>query len=200
MIKISFAAVALFLFSFAFAGEGLTVVKKSGHVRYNQKEVKVGEFLPLGGVIEVGSTDESFVDLTYPEGHRLRLKKNTKVNLIALGTKNASQIDIAIGQVFAYFLKDKKAENIQIKTKSAVVGVRGTKFLVEANEEKGTYVCVCEGVVNVRGVGGHAKDGERIVKANQDLWARPGKSMGTPVDSPDMSKMTSAEFADMGVQ
>lgn len=195
-----FGVVALFLSSYAFAFEGLRVVKKSGQVLYNQKEVRVGEFLPLGGVIEVGNTDESLVDLTYPEGHRLRLKKNTKVNLKALSTKNASQIDITIGKVFAHFVKGKKAENIQIKTKSAVVGVRGTKFAVEENEEKGTYVCVCEGVVNVRGVGDHSKDGERTVKAGQDLWARPGKSMGTPVDSPDMSKMTTAEFADMGVE
>lgn len=200
MKKIGFAVVALFLCSFSFAGEGLTVVKKAGEVRYNQKEVKVGQILPFGGVIEVGSSVESFVDLTYPEGHRLRLKKNTKVNLAALGTKNASQIDIAIGQVFAYLVKGKKAENIQIKTKSAVVGVRGTKFLVEESNEKGTYVCVCEGAVNVRGLGDHSKDGERNVKAGQDLWARPGKPMGTPVDSPDMSKMTTAEFADMGLE
>ena len=41
-----------------------------------------------------------------------------------------------------------------IKTSTTVAGVRGTCFLVAVEDENNTYVCACNGVLHLEGVGG----------------------------------------------
>lgn len=45
----------------------------------------------------------------------------------------------------------------EVSTPSAVAAVRGTEFYVEARGEKDTYVCICDGKIDVTARGGAGK-------------------------------------------
>jgi len=173
----------------AFAGtSAVRVIEVIGSVKYNKKPVKVGDMLKFGGRIEVRGKD-AHVDLGFPEGHRMRLKKDANAVLERLGGQD--YLTLAVGQVYAYF-RHSNPTSIKIKTRASVAGVRGTKFLVEESPG-GTYYCVCDGTVEVT-----SGKTTRSVIAGQDLWKRPKKPLGEPKTSPDMSKMTALEFQAMG--
>jgi hypothetical protein len=190
--------ISLIFFAQTSFAAGLTVAGVNGDVRYSGTQVKTGQDLPAGGTLEVGSAPDAHVDLIYPEGHRLRLKTNARLK-IGDAKANPNILELLNGQVFAYFVKGKGAEKFRIRTSSIVAGVRGTKFVVEENSDKGTYVCVCDGMVGVDGINGHSHDGQREVKAGEDLWVHPGKPMEQPKASPGMAKMSADEFKAMGI-
>jgi ferric-dicitrate binding protein FerR (iron transport regulator) len=173
------------------------VVKFKGNVQFESRVIKVGDELSAGGLLTVGAGKDDFVDIEMAAGHTFRLKKNAKMRLIAEPKSEKTVLNLLSGQLYSHFRKKAGVENIEIHTKSVVAGVRGTQFLVEEDDAKGSYICVCEGAVNVTGIGSHVKDGARVVSAGEDLWARPGKVIGQPISSPSMSKMTQDEFADM---
>jgi hypothetical protein len=178
----------LIVTSYAHAEGKIKITKLSGEVIYNNKIVAVGAELDPGSELVVGKEESDFVEITYPEGHHLRLKKNAKLKITA-----PSLLNLLFGKLFVYYNKQNKNEPLRIRTSTAVVGVRGTKFLVE-EDPKGSYYCVCDGVIEV------TKDSiTRQVKKDQDLWSRPGKPLGEPKTSPDMGKMTEKEFIEMGI-
>ena len=194
---LSFFLISVFSLSSGAFASGAKVTAVSGTVRYNGKIVKVGDELERNGEIEVGPEKEASVDLKYPQGHLVRLKSQSKMRIEESKDGGLVDLNLIRGKIYAHLLKEKGAEKFHIKTKAVVAGVRGTKFLVEENESKGSYVCVCEGSVEVTGTGEHQADGARIVNAGEDIWARPGKTMGKPKVDEDMSKQTSSEFESM---
>ncbi len=171
---------------------GATVGKIAGKVTVADRELKVGDSLKADDEITVGK-DDAYIDLKFSEGHQVRLKDGAKLKLGAL--KNGMRIiSLSKGKAFVRFVKGPDAKGLEVKTKAIVAGIRGTKFAAAIDDDGGTYLCVCEGAVEARGVkGGPAK----TVKAGQDLWAKLGKPLGNPVDSPDMASMTEKEFASM---
>jgi hypothetical protein len=190
--------------SFAHAdANSLEVKSVKGSVKYDNKIIKSGDKLTPGGLLEVGVEKDALVDILFPEGHHLRLKNGGRLKIKGSEGNLPSRFDLYAGQLFGYFVKNKNAEKIKIETKSVIAGVRGTKYMIEENS-KGTYICVCDGVVAVYATD-KPTDFPVRVKAGQDLWARlgggygkPGETLGRPTTSPDMSKMTTDEFKAMG--
>lgn len=202
MKKIIFTLILLFsTHSFA---ETVTVKTVSGKATFNGALLKSGDRISQGGSVELGA--DASVDLIYPGGHHLRLKKGAKVGINAKADDSPANLELIRGQVFAYFAKTKDAEKIKIKTRAVVAGVRGTKYLIEEDDKKGTYVCVCEGVVRVSSIEKHLEESVNV-KAGQDLWTKlhdkswnsSTNALAQPKDSPSMSEITSAEFKSMGV-
>lgn len=194
MKLIKFILLILLLANFAFAeGNTFKVKKLGGQVTYLGKTIAVDEQLSPGSVIEVENKEGSFVDLSHSEGHHLRLKKGAKLKLELSDPKEPHLLDLLYGQLYVFYRKGKEAKPLNIKTRTAVAGVRGTKFLIEEKDE-GSYYCVCDGVIEV------TKEGvTRQVKKDEDLRSRPGKPLGVPKVSPDMGKMTESEFKSMGL-
>lgn len=190
-------------FSLTSVADSLKVKKLSGSAKYDGHAIKAGDEVPAGGLLEVGAEPDAYVDLLFSEGHHMRLKKGAKLKINGEKTASPTRFELIIGQLFGYFVPGKNAEKIKIETKAAVAGVRGTKYLIEEDEKKGTYICVCEGVVAVNATDKRT-DFPAKVKAGQDLWAKlggyekPGQTLGRVTTSPAMSKMTTAEFTAMG--
>jgi hypothetical protein len=202
ILSLLFLMFAAFTAASRAQNKNLTIKAAMGTAKYNGKPVQVGETITPGGMLELDDNPQTYVDLLYPEGHQLRLKKGAHLKISAESTDN---LELFRGQVFAYFAKNKNAEKVRIKTATAVAGVRGTKYLIEEDEKKGTYICVCEGEVRVSSV---LKPDELPVKvkAGQDVWAAPrgadwnktGNAIPRPTNSPNMSQMTTTEFKAMG--
>jgi ferric-dicitrate binding protein FerR (iron transport regulator) len=179
----------------AFASEppSATVVKVTGEIQIAGKVARAGDTLREDDEIVVSKGENDAVDLKLAEGHQVRLKKGTHLKLGAV--KNGQRLlELIKGQTFVRFNKSAEAKGLDVRTKAVVAGVRGTKFSVSIDEVMGTYVCVCEGSVEVqKPEGGPTK----TVKAGQDIWARSEKPLGKPLNSPGMSQMTAQEIATM---
>ena len=162
-----------------------------GDVQFENAPAKNGDTILKGGLIKVSEKAKSSVDLLYPEGHKIRLKAGAQLLIAGENQNFAKNLTLLKGQSYMHFQKTSDAPEFQIKTKTAVAGVRGTKFLLE-EKDGSTYLCVCEGVVELT-VGKEA----RTVSEGLDLWAWTGKSLGKPKKSPGMSQQTTAEFESM---
>lgn len=171
----------------------ITIVNVVGDAKFESRPLKSGDSFASGGTIEVASDGKSMVDIKYPEGHVFRLKSGARLSIAGEKTANLKTLNLLKGKAFLHFQKDSDANEFKIHTKTAVAGVRGTKFLLE-DRDGATYLCVCEGVVELHKP--DAKDG-RTVTAGQDLWSRPDKPLGQPKVDEGMKAETAAEFESM---
>ncbi len=176
----------------SFAGQmNLKVTKLTGEIQFGSQILKAGDQISRAGLIKVADDPKAQIDLLYPDGHKLRLKSGGQLVIEGEGKLFAKSLTLLKGQSFIHFLKKPDVKNYKFKTRTAVAGVRGTKFLLE-DREGATYLCVCEGTVELS-----SENIKRSVAAGQDLWSRPGAALGEPKNSPDMSKQTNKEFESM---
>jgi ferric-dicitrate binding protein FerR (iron transport regulator) len=176
------------------AADSFQVKKMRGEAKYEGSAIVQGAHLKSGGVLIVSEKNGSQVDLEFSEGHHMRLKQGSQMQ-IDLSQVHRRVLHLLSGQLFVHAAKLKADSSLQIHTKTAVAGVRGTEFLIQS-EGKGTYVCVCEGTVEVTKTGDDQL--KRLVSVGQDIWSRPDKPLGEAKNSSDMSKATLKEFADLG--
>ncbi len=109
----------------------------------------------IGGFIEVGDTikvyENSFCELQFGETAVIKIQENSEVKMDTV-LFEPEQTDIALNIITGSFLfkVDKLIGNDQfnVKTNSAVCGVRGTEFMIK-EDESGTILAVKEGEVAV---------------------------------------------------
>lgn len=194
MFKLSIGIMAILL-SFSALCSDFSIKRFSGDVvidnvkltKKNQKNVKLNE-----GSTIVANGKKSFVQVRSDLGS-VFLVRNGKLVLTSVSAKKTS-VQLVKGKFFHYFNKAKKRE-FTVKTKNAVMGVRGTKYMVQASEDK-TYLCVCEGKVAI-----NKKDNakEYLIKKDFDIDIETGKETRAPRDASKMMKEVSyGEFASMG--
>ncbi|MBI4178439.1 FecR domain-containing protein [bacterium] len=196
------AAVMIWAGTESFAGEQARkpvpeakILKVSGEARADGKTVKAGDTLRAGDRVETDRSDNSFVDIQFENDRVVRLKNGGMV-LADLSDRFVLRLDR--GKIFAHAGTLAARQSFKIQTPSAVAGVRGTKFMMEAAPDK-TYLCVCEGKVwaKKKGLAG-MMGGEIVLGAGEDAHIKPKEKLPPPVESPMMVKMTWDEFADMG--
>lgn len=91
----------------------------------------------------------------------------------------------------------KLAGGFEVKTPSAVAAVRGTEFYVEARGEKDTYVCICDGKVDVSARGASGKPiAMKSKKKHKSLLFTLGES-GLAKKPAKMEGHTDAEIASL---
>lgn len=173
------------------------VIKVSGAVRVGGQAAKAGMAVRAGARIETDRSDASFVDIRLPNDRTVRLK-NGEMLLANLSDQFVLRLDR--GKLFAHTDALSKGQTFKIQTPSAVAGIRGTKFFMEAKPDE-TYICVCEGKVWAKKKGMAGMMGKEIVvSAGEDAHVRPKEKLQPPVESPMMAKMTWDEFKNMGFQ
>ncbi len=137
------------------------LIKFKGDVTINNIEAVKGQMIKTGDTIEaVGG--KSFALVHYEDGSRFMIKKGLLVINELDEKKNKNNLSLIRGIIFSY-VKPNSSNKLSIKTKDASMGVRGTKFWLEADDKK-TYLCVCDGAVEVTNGRGSA-----TVKRNQDI-------------------------------
>ncbi len=120
-----------------------------GEVTKNSAAVQIGDVIQEKDIIQTGA--DSFCDIKIGQS-LIRVKQKTTVVLAALirqgGMENTS-IDLSSGKMLCKPKKLIKSETFMIKTPTAVAGVRGTQFTVEADANGTSRIKVFEGSVKV---------------------------------------------------
>jgi hypothetical protein len=120
-----------------------------GDVKKNNAVVQIGDIVQEKDIIQTGI--DSFCDIKIGES-LIRVKQKTKVVLSALvragGIENTT-MDLDAGKMLCKPKKLLKSETFFIKTPTAVAGVRGTQFIVEADTNGTSRIKVFDGKVKV---------------------------------------------------
>ena len=98
-------------------------------------------------------------------GGRAVISPGTEIEIVS--TESVKVVEIKSGTFWAKF--DKQPEEIQIKTSGGVMGIEGTEFFVEADDEGETSLTVVEGQVRV-----NSGDDEQVVTDGEEANFRRG--------------------------
>ena len=165
--------------------QGEVQVEKSG----KWQTAKEGGLLQQGDKIKTGA--KSSCILKWSQGNVLKLKAFTTITIDKLeknpaaGAENSS-INMSSGKVMGKAKKLKGAESsYEIRTPTAIAGVRGTKLGVGVDADETTSVECLEGIVSVRGTAG----GEVVLNKREKTRVRKGEEPQTP------SELTTEEEA-----
>jgi FecR-like protein len=114
-----------------------------------------GQQLPAGTFIQ---TTSGHILLNLSDGSQALIYPHTQVALKQPSLLDPNYLHLLLGRIRAEISKRTGGSpSFQLGTPSAVITVRGTKFLVEVNSVQVTEVDVLEGVVEVTGVHQPAK-------------------------------------------
>ena len=106
-----------------------------------------GTVLPAGSSIETG---KGSILLGLADGSQVLVKSHTRLQLKAPETSGGNFLQLLLGNIVAKVQKRLGMEpSFRMGTPTAVITVRGTRFLVEVDKKQKTYVDVYEGLVEV---------------------------------------------------
>ena len=120
-----------------------------GDVKKNGQLANIGDILNQNDVIETGTM--SSCDIKIGDS-MIRIKENSKAILAQLLRKDGIEnttLGLDVGKMICKPKKLLKNESFLVKTPTAVAGVRGTNFSVEADAQKTTRIKVFDGKVAV---------------------------------------------------
>lgn len=126
-----------------------TIAFSIGDVKKNDQPVNIGDVLNQNDVIVTGAM--SSCDIKIGDS-MIRIKENSKAILAQLLRKDGIEnttLGLDVGKMICKPKKLLKNESFLVKTPTAVAGVRGTNFSVEADEKKTTRIKVFDGKVAV---------------------------------------------------
>ncbi|MCW7489828.1 lipoprotein LipL45 [Leptospira meyeri] len=122
---------------------------KIQHADQTEEKAQLGALLKSGDNVVTG--DNGKVDIQFADGSSIRISPKSAIDFAKLSQDNSgttdTQIALVSGKVFAKVNKAKKEDNFTVVTPTAIAGVRGTSFIVEAAEGKPAKVKVVEGAV-----------------------------------------------------
>ena len=177
----------LFLTQSALAAIG-TIGKIHGKVLIDGKVAKLDQKIETNSQVEA-QDKKSFVVIDFFNGSRILLR-NGKVNFKGSEGKD-SVMDLASGEIFSYLREDVGLTQ-KVKTKNAVMGVRGTKFYVNESDAD-TYLCVCDGKVEIKN-----EKSTALVSKNEDVHASKGQAFSKSGANAMMQDMAWDEFKEAG--
>ena len=116
---------------------------------YNVKKAKKGMKFPTGSVIKTGKSSKA--KIIYPNGDQVSIGSETFLKISYGKSISKKILDLFSGSIRA--IVEKKGHNrqrVEVRTKSMVMGVRGTDFYVDAHNENGdSTISVIRGYVEV---------------------------------------------------
>lgn len=131
------------------AGEGLGVVEfLQGDVRINGAPADFGQRVEIGDFVQTGETGS--VDIVFDNANVFRLGSNT-VAVVSIGGSR-QEVDLRVGTFSAVFDRVRTLSGrgtFDVRTPTAVGGVRGTSFFVRVIDGETTYVCTCNGELEI---------------------------------------------------
>lgn len=189
---------ALLAFGLAFAAPAFAaaakVIKIVGKVLVDGKPL-AGKTIDSGATIDTSEVGAQ-VDLSINGKSFSRLKGGKVVLRIPAKSAGETVIELVSGELFSH-LKPGSGDKLTVRTRSAVMGVRGTKFFM-SEDEKGSYLCVCEGKVEAASAT-QPKAKSVMVVAGDDLHVTADGTLGKPVAAQAMMQtMGSKVFEEMG--
>jgi hypothetical protein len=149
----SSVTVLFFLFTcsllFAQSSPGVGEVQfLDGDVRINGRQAVLGQEVSLGDWVETGT--DSSVDIVFDGRNIFRLGEST-VAVLNLG-ESRQQVDLRFGTFSAVFDRVRTLSGrgtFDIQSQTTVAGVRGTSFFMRVVDRATTYVCTCNGILEI---------------------------------------------------
>lgn len=120
-----------------------------GDVKKNNQLVEIGEIILENDIIATGKQSSCDIKIG---GSIIRVKEKSKIKLSELtrkGNAERTTVGLNVGKLLCKAKKLSKKESFTVKTPTAVAGVRGTKFTVEADPRKTSRIKVFNGKVKV---------------------------------------------------
>jgi hypothetical protein len=159
--------------SLDFASGQVQVVSKAG-----TSDGKHGQALLKGDWVKTGKGSAAI--LLMSDGSRVKLNPETSLE-IASAENGQTELSLQTGAVFSKVQKQGPRGRFVIRTKTAVMGVRGTEFYTAyGKESKGgadVWMCVHEGKVETEGL----SDGKKVlVKQGEGVFIPVGKAVTPP--------------------
>jgi len=129
--------------------EHATISFMIGDVKINSVEAQIGDIIKQNDDIITGGN--SFCDIRIGESIiRIKAQSSVKIStLLKSGNIEDTEIGLNSGKLLCKPKKLLKDENFMVKTPTAVAGVRGTQFAIEADKLKTTRIKVFNGEVKV---------------------------------------------------
>jgi len=153
------------------------IVYMEGEVFLNNREAKIGDAVASSDTLETGVG--GFCEVIFEDANVFRLDELTITRI------NWTESDIVLqqGGISAVMNKlDKlirEMKNFTISTPATTAGVRGTVFYVRVEDEENSYVCICNGELNMTygekslGIEGVHHKGYRFTSENGTVtWNR----------------------------
>jgi len=130
------------------------VMFASGNVSVNNDEswvpLDVEDFVELDNRIKTES--DSFCEIQFTDFGIIRIQGNTELLIGEVYLKedqNKVNVNLKNGKILCKVNKITKGEEFQVRTSTALAGVRGTEFMVTARKDKSVHFAVKEGTVSV---------------------------------------------------
>lgn len=167
----------------------------------SKSEIKKGMWLKEGAIVKTG--EKSFVKLSFIDKSSMNVGPKSELKIEKFSKDDAGVINVLTGKIRSkvtkdYLNMDKNKSKLFVKSKSAVMGIRGTEFMFATNKKTGATTAVLfEGKVlfNKINKGDNLGNLESIVdkgrpiKPGQFSVTMKGKSKPTVP-----SKMSSKQF------
>ncbi|MCL2705324.1 MAG: PQQ-binding-like beta-propeller repeat protein [Spirochaetaceae bacterium] len=114
-------------------------------------EAVIGDIIKgSNNLVKVGS--DSYCEIQFTNRAVIKIQENSEIDLAVINTRTGEanvNLDMKIGTVLCKVQKLTSEESFRVKTQTAVCGVRGTEFIVLAENGRDTRLSVKEGAVTV---------------------------------------------------
>ena len=123
-----------------------------GRVLIDESAAEIGDSVHAGSTVATDS--ESLCDIVFDEQNILHIEEDTTVRIAAdVGILDFRVTSGVLAAVFNRLDRLTDTE-VNVRTPTTVLGVRGTAFFVKIESEDSTYVCVCNGTVRLQDADG----------------------------------------------
>jgi hypothetical protein len=120
-----------------------------GNAKANENELKVGSKVYDEDLLITEKA--SIVRLLMSDGIAMQIAPNSKLRLMK-EDKKMLRVSLSTGAILSRLKKlaqKPETHRYEVSTKHASMGVRGTTFFVKVAKNENTFLCVCEGSVDV---------------------------------------------------
>jgi hypothetical protein len=162
-------------------------------IYYNLKKVRPGTKIKNGNILRTGS--KSKVKIVYKNGDQFNIGEGTAYQINWKKGKSteskASTVNLIYGSLRGIISKKGPRNTLRVKSKNAVMGVRGTDFHFNQKGTSGeTSISVLRGKVDVSEV----EKPEKVVKVQQGFSAEIKKETVTKITKGKTKKKTLSTF------
>jgi hypothetical protein len=133
--------------------------------------VEIGDLIPNGNMVRTGSLSSCILKFGALGAVRIGPDSLASVNSLRSGARTgAVAVNLKVGSVVCKVRKLVSKDSFEVKTEVAVLGVRGTEFMVEVpSDGKSIHVAVADGAVSV------LPQSFGSIKLQVDSEAKPGE-------------------------
>lgn len=153
--------------------EGEVQLIRDGSVREG-RNLTIGTTIMEMDVIQTGANGYAEIELTQPAGASVRVRENTAyyVEVERDGGNTATRLKVLGGTVEVAVQRMSRGSRLDVETRTAVFGVRGTRFDVITAPDESTLLGVREGRVSVA-----AGQERRDAEAGQAVQSVPNQAL-----------------------